>query len=328
VLRIPLVLELIVNAFAVPGLQISSSVVYQDILEKVHAEIAPVIGKGSLPGYIPALAEVDPASFGIALVSVTGEVAGVGEWLRPFSVQSLSKVFAFSLVLASDGAAIWHRVGHEPSVHRFDSVIDLELDRGIPRNPLVNAGALVTVDRLLSLTGDAQGELLEFLREECGNPYLEVDEVVAKSELDGAHRNAALAHLMAEFGNLHNPVAEVLAHYSRQCAIAMSCRDVALAARFLARRGVLADGTRLLPAGDTKRLNATMLVAGMYDRAGEVAYRVGLPAKSGVGGGIVAVVPNRCTLCVWSPGLDEHGNSVAGVAALDAFTTLTGWSVF
>jgi glutaminase len=154
------------------------------------------------------------------------------------------------------------------------------------------------------------------------------DPEVAKSEADHGHRNAALAHLLASYGNLVNPIDTVLDQYTTQCAITMSCRDLALAAGFLARHGLRADGSRLLSRSDTKRLNATMLTCGTYDNAGEFAYRVGLPAKSGISGGILAVVPNRCTLAVWGPGLDECGNSCAGLAALDAFTTRTGWSVF
>lgn len=167
-----------------------------------------------------------------------------------------------------------------------------------------------------------------FLRAECGNERVDVEHAVAESELAHSHRNAALAHLIASFGNLDNPVPAVLEHYVAQCSLAMSCRDLVLAGRFLAGGGLRADGSRLLPASDVKRLNATMLVCGMYDRAGEFAYRVGLPAKSGVGGGIIAVVPGRCVVCAWSPGLDRSGNSVAGVAALELLARMTGWSVF
>jgi glutaminase len=204
----------------------------------------------------------------------------------------------------------------------------LEHDQGIPRNPFVNAGAMVVVDRLATLAGDAGVAVLELLRAESGNPAVCADPQVAKSEAEHGHRNAALAHLLASYGNLVNPIDAVLDQYTAQCSIAMSCRDLASAAAFLARHGVRADGSQLLSRSDTKRLNATMLTCGTYDSAGEFAYRVGLPAKSGNGGGIVAVVPNRCTLAVWGPGLDQYGNSCAGLAALDAFTTQTGWSVF
>lgn len=206
--------------------------------------------------------------------------------------------------------------------------MQLEYDRGIPRNPFVNAGALVVVDRLLSLTGDSYGAVLRLVREESGVSKLEADETVAASEAANGHRNAALAHLIKSFGNLDNPVEAVLEHYFRQSALRMSCRDLARAAGFLARHGIRRDGSRLLSRSDAKRVNAVMLTCSTYDEAGEFAYRVGRPAKSRVGGGILAVIPNRCTVCAWSPGLGRAGNSVAATTALDALTTLTGWSVF
>jgi len=184
------------------------------------------------------------------------------------------------------------------------------------------------VDHLLTLTGDPTRAVLDLLRTEAGNPTIDVDQQMAKSEAENRHRNAALAHLLASYGTLTHSVDAVLDQYTSLCAIRMSCRDLARTAGFLARQGLRADGGRLLSRSNAKRLNATMLTCGTYDSAGEFAYRVGLPAKSGVGGGILAVVPNRCTLAAWAPGLDENGNSCAGRAALDAFTTLTGWSVF
>ena len=281
----------------------------------------PLVGQGRVATYIPALGEVPNERFGMAVATVDGEVFGVGDFDLPFSVQSLSKVF--TLALAGD---VWDRVGREPSTLAFDSLAQLEQDLGVPRNPFLNAGALVTTDRLLTRTGDAVGALCRFLAEESG-AAVAVDGAVAASELAAGHRNAALAHLVAGYGKLDNPVDDVLDHYVRGCAIALSCADLARAALFLARAGRGAS-EQVLPAADVKRLNATMLVCGMYDGVGEFAYRVGLPAKSGVGGGILAVVPNRCVVCVWSPGLDRCGNSVAGMAALEAFTVLTGWSVF
>jgi glutaminase len=301
---------------------------YQEILDTVHAKVSPLIGCGRVADYIPGLALVDPRRFGLALATTDGAVYGVGDWQVPFSIQSVSKVFSLALVLSRDSEAIWRRVGREPSGSPFNSLHQLEHNRGVPRNPFVNAGALVVVDQLLTLTGDPARAVLDLLRTETGNPAIDIDELVAKSEAEHRHRNAALAHLVASYDNLTHPVDAVLDRYTAQCAIAMSCRDLARAAGFLARHGQRADGSRLLSRSDAKRLNATMLTCGTYDSAGEFAYRVGLPAKSGVGGGILAIVPNRCTLAVWGPGLDECGNSCAGRAALDAFTTLTGWSVF
>ena len=301
---------------------------YQELLEDIAAEVRPQRGQGRVADYIPALAAVDPTRFGLALATVDGEVHGVGDWKVPFSIQSISKVFTLALVLAREGDAIWARVGREPSGNPFNSLVQLEYEHGIPRNPFINAGALVVTDRLLSLTGDALAAVRDFLRAESGNPQIDFDTGVAASEAAVGHRNSALAHFIASWGNIENPVEKVLDHYFRQCSLAMSCRDLAMAGRFLARHGVRADGTRLFSRSEAKRMNAVMLTCGTYDAAGEFAYRVGLPGKSGVGGGILAVIPGRCTLCVWSPGLDPKGNSVAGVAALDAFTTRTGWSVF
>jgi len=219
-------------------------------------------------------------------------------------------------------------VGREPSGNPFNSLVQLEYESGIPRNPFINAGALVVTDRLQTRTGDAAGELLAFLRAESGNPSLDFDKEVAASESAHGDRNAALAHFMKSYGNIDNEVPVLLDQYFRQCSVMASCADLALAAGFLARHGSRADGSRLLTLTQAKQVNAVMLTCGTYDAAGEFAYRVGLPGKSGVGGGIIAIVPGRCTLAVWSPGLDERGNSVAGVAALDRFTTLTGVSVF
>ncbi|GHF14026.1 MULTISPECIES: glutaminase [Streptomyces] len=301
---------------------------YQAVLEEVTAFARPLVGRGQVADYIPALAEVDINHFGMAVADVDGGVYGVGDWERPFSVQSISKAFGLALVLAEGGEKIWERVGTEPSGNPFNSLVQLEYENGIPRNPFINAGALVVTDRLQTLTGDASTTMLEFLRAESGNPDVSFDATVARSETEHGDRNAALAHFMASYGNLDNPVPTVLEHYFWQCSIRMSCGDLARAGSFLARHGLRADGSRLLPRREAKQINAVMLTCGTYDAAGDFAYRVGLPGKSGVGGGIVAVIPGRCTLCVWSPGLDARGNSVAGVAALDHFTTLTGWSVF
>ncbi|MFF4583430.1 glutaminase [Streptomyces sp. NPDC001389] len=301
---------------------------YQHLLERIAADVAPLIGSGTPAEYIPALAGVDPRRFGMAVADLDGNVFGTGDWQVPFSTQSITKVFALALALAEGGDSLWERVGREPSGNPFNSLVQLEYENGIPRNPFINAGALVVTDRLQTLTGDASSELLDFLRQESGNPDVGFDPEVAASEQEHGDRNAAVAHFMASYGNIDNPVPALLDHYFWQCSIEMTCADLALAGSFLARHGLRADGSRLLTRSEAKQVNAVMLTCGTYDAAGEFAYRVGLPGKSGVGGGIIAVVPGRCTLAVWSPGLDAQGNSVAGVAALDRFTTLTGLSVF
>ncbi|MEU0833016.1 glutaminase [Streptomyces sp. NPDC005969] len=305
---------------------VSSS--FQPVLDRIAADIASTPGRGRPADYIPALASADPRRFGMAVAELDGTVYGVGDWRVPFSTQSITKAFTVALVLSLEGETLWEHVGREPSGNPFNSLVQLEYENGIPRNPFINAGALVVTDRLQALTGNAVSTLCDFLRVESGNTDLTFDEEVAASESAHGDRNAALAHFIASYGNITNPVPVLLDQYFRQCSIEASCADLALAAGFLARHGVRSDGSRLLTRSEAKQVNAVMLTCGTYDAAGDFAYRVGLPGKSGVGGGIIAVVPGRCTLCVWSPGLDERGNSVAGVAALDRFTTLTGLSVF
>lgn len=300
----------------------------QALLDGIAEKTRPCLGQGKVADYIPALASVPPTRFGLALATLEGQVLGTGDWQERFSIQSVSKVFTLSLVLARDGEALWPRVGREPSGNPFNSLVQLEYERGLPRNPFINAGALVVTDRLITLGGDAIGELLAFLRAESGDPTVAVDEHVAASEAEKGHRNAALAHFLASHGRLENPVEVVLEAYFRQCSIAMTCEGLARAGRFLANHGLRADGSRLFSRSEAKRINAVMLTCGTYDAAGDFAYRVGLPGKSGVGGGLLAILPERGVLCAWGPALDSHGNSVAGVEALDRFTTQTGWSVF
>ncbi|HWC24300.1 MAG TPA: glutaminase [Flexivirga sp.] len=298
------------------------------LLEQIAREIEPQIGAGSVADYIPALAAVDPTQFGIAVALPNGECFGTGDWTKPFSLQSISKLFTLALALEGDDESIWWRVGREPSGNAFNSLVQLEYENGIPRNPFINAGALVVTDHLAGACGDASEAVLDLLRTESANPDIHCDEEVAESEAAHGDRNLALTHFLASYGNIHGDVRRIADQYVRQCAIAINCRDLALAGLFLARHGIRRDGTRMLSPSNTKRINAVLLTCGMYDAAGEFAYRVGLPGKSGVGGGILAVVPGRCSVAVWGPGLDRRGNSVAGVAALDRFTALTDWSVF
>ncbi|MFJ4343642.1 glutaminase [Streptomyces sp. NPDC088915] len=301
---------------------------FEAVLNHIAEEVEGLADRGRPADYIPLLAEVDPRHFGMAVAEADGTVYGVGDWKRPFSTQSITKVFTLALALSLEGEHLWRGVGREPSGNPFNSLVQLEHENGVPRNPFINAGALVVTDRLQALTADAAGRALELLRTESGNPTIDFVPEVAACEATHGGRNAALAHFMASCGNLTTPVPDLLAAYFWQCSIAASCKDLALAAGFLARHGTRTDGSALLTKSQAKQINAMMLTCGTYDAAGEFAYRVGLPGKSGVGGGIIAIVPGVCTLCVWSPGLDRRGNSVAGVLALDRFTTLTGLSVF
>ncbi|MFJ2187296.1 glutaminase [Kitasatospora sp. NPDC087861] len=301
---------------------------YRLLLDAATAAARATSGQGHVADYIPALATVEPDAFGMAVATVDGELYGIGDWERPFSVQSVSKLFTLALAMAHGGDTVWRGVGREPSGNPFNSLVQLESEHGIPRNPFINAGALVVTDRLQTMTGDAAGAVRAFLRRESGNPLIDTDPVVAASEADHGHRNAALAHFIASHGNLENPVETVLDHYYAHCAVSASCRDLVLAGSFLARYGVRADGTRLMSRSEAKRVNAVLLTCGTYDAAGEFAFRVGLPGKSGVGGGVLAILPGRAAVCAWGPRLDQAGNSVAAVTALDTLTTLSGCSIF
>lgn len=302
---------------------------YTAILERIRDDVQPLLGKGRVADYIPQLGKVRPDHFGMALVTLDGRCHAVGDATVPFSIQSISKLFACTLAFQLLGEDLWRRVGREPSGNAFNSLVQLEYEQGLPRNPFINAGALVVTDVLCSRFVQAESALVQFLRRLCGKDGIDYDAEVARSELAHADRNLAMAHFMKSFGRIEMPVQAVIDAYCRQCAIAMSCEELARAALFLANGGVVPwSGERVLAPSPTKRLSALMLTCGTYDEAGDFVYRVGLPAKSGVGGGIVAVLPRRWAVCVWSPGLDHSGNSLAGVQALEWLTTLTGQSIF
>lgn len=302
---------------------------YQATLERIHNALKPVIGQGKVASYIPELANVPPEQFGMAVVELDGTVHSVGDAQVRFSIQSVSKLFALTLAFQREGDSLWARVGREPSGNPFNSLVQLERESGIPRNPFINAGALVITDILASRFTAAETATSSFLGRVSARPDVTYNARVAQSERQTSSRNAAMAHFMKSFGNLHNRVGDVLDAYCRTCAIEMSCIDLARAVGFLVNRGVNPwNNETVLDASSTKRLSALMLTCGTYDAAGDFAFRVGLPAKSGVGGGIVAILPGECGICVWSPALEETGNSYAGSLALEMFTTFTGKSIF
>lgn len=302
---------------------------YQAILETIHRDIQPWLGKGHVADYIPELAKASATDFGMAIVTLRGEVFRVGQAETLFSIQSISKLFACTLAFQLEGESLWQRVGREPSGNAFNSLVQLEHENGIPRNPFINAGALVVTDVLCRRFVQAETAMVQFMRRLVDNPRVDYDPRVALSELEHADRNRAMAHFMRSFGNLNMPVETVIDAYCRQCALEMNCVDLARAVLFLANGGVVPwSGERVIEASPAKRLSALMLTCGTYDAAGDFVYRVGLPAKSGVGGGIVAVLPGEFGVCVWSPGLDVSGNSLAGLQALEWLTTLSGRSIF
>lgn len=301
---------------------------YQRILEEIQHEVRPLLGRGRNADYIPPLAAVPTDKFGMAIRTIPGQVCATGAADERFSIQSISKLFALTLASRLAGAAVWRRVGREPSGTPFNSLVQLEYERGIPRNPFINAGALVVADLILEHAPQPQEHYLGFLRQLTGVEGIAADEAVLRAEQATGHRNRALANLLKDFGNLRHAVDEVLDFYFFQCSVTMSCVQMATACLFLADQGQSPLAGRVVTRRQAKRLNAVMLTCGTYDSAGDFAYRVGLPGKSGVGGGIVAVVPGRMSLCVWSPGLNPAGNSHAGTKALELFTTKTRLSVF
>ncbi|KAB0582545.1 glutaminase [Ideonella dechloratans] len=302
---------------------------YPTVLDQIRTEIQPLLGQGRVASYIPELAKVRGDQFGMAVVTLNGQVSACGDARVPFSIQSVSKLFALTLAYQCVGDALWQRVGREPSGNPFNSLVQLESEQGKPRNPFINAGALVVTDVLCTRFVNPETALVEFVRRLSGNATLQYDDRVARSEMATAERNRAMGHFMRSFGNLHNPVDEVIAAYCRHCAIRMDAVDLARAVAFLAHGGVNPwNGERVVSASTAKRLSALMLTCGTYDAAGDFAFRVGIPAKSGVGGGIVGHIPGQLGVCVWSPELEPSGNSLAGSYALERFTTLTGQSLF
>ncbi|HWK53134.1 MAG TPA: glutaminase [Hyphomicrobiales bacterium] len=302
---------------------------FEQILQALPDYVSDLHGKGKVASYIPALARVPAQKFGVSLHTLDGRVHCVGDSEERFSIQSISKVFTLSLAMNMLGEELWRRVGREPSGNRFNSLVQLEYEQGIPRNPFINAGAIVLCDILLSHLHDPKQALLDYLRVLTGNPEIGFDEEVARSEHETGFINRSLANFLKGNANLHNEVEAVLDLYFHQCALALSCSELARATLHLANGGHSPSlNESLLTASQVKRINALMLTCGLYDAVGEFAYRVGLPAKSGVGGGIVAVLPGEYAVAVWSPELDPSGNSLAGGAALEYLTLMTGRSVF
>lgn len=306
-----------------------ASIDYQALLDDIGREVVPLFGQGKVASYIPALARVPARKFGMALTTLDGRTYATGDAHEPFSVQSITKMITLSLAMSYLGNELWDRVGREPSGNPFNSLIQLEYERGVPRNPFINAGALVIADIVATHNPDPKGLILNFARRNSGNPKIDFDLEVARSEAETGHRNAAMAHFMKAHGNIESAVETVLDVYFTQCSLAMSCVDLARCYLHLANQGRSPiTGDEVTTERKTRRINALMLTCGLYDAAGRFAYHVGLPAKSGVGGGIVAVAPRRFAVCVWSPELDPSGNSVLGGAALELLTSRTGVSIF
>ena len=303
---------------------------YQKVLKEIEEEIQPFLNEGKLANYIPALANVDDKKFAMSIQLFDGTSYHIGDSDLKFSIQSISKVFTFTLALNHYGKDLYKRVGHEPSGNPFNSLVQLEYENGIPRNPFINAGALVTADSLVSIYKDeAFNQILEFIKMVSNDENINYDEEIFQSELEHGFRNFALVNMIKSFGNIKNNINDVINTYFKQCSIMMSPKELAKSMLFLANHGVnpLTNET-IITESKAKRINSLMLTCGHYDASGDFAYKVGLPGKSGVGGGIVAIVPKKMAICVYSPELNNQGNSLIGTIALELFTTKTGLSIF
>jgi len=302
-----------------------------EVVADIAAEMVRATGRGTVASYIPELAKVDPTAFAICVIDRDGNAHVGGEVDTPFSIQSVSKVFTLTMALGKIGDELWLRVGREPSGNPFNSIVQLEREFGKPRNPFINAGAIVVSDILLAghRPREAIGSILTFVRDLAHDNSIVIDQAVARSETETGFRNVALANYMRAFGNLQHAPELTLGVYFHQCAIAMSCRQLAKAVQFLAYDGFNpAVGRRVVSAERSRRIGALMLTCGHYDGSGDFAFHVGVPGKSGVGGGIVAVVPAKASIAVWSPGLNAVGNSLLGAIALEKLTRAMNWSVF
>ncbi len=302
---------------------------YRKLLIDIYYRVLPLAGEGKVADYIPALAKVSPEHFGMCLSDVDGEVYAIKDADVRFSIQSISKVFALAMCLAVKGEALWKRVGKEPSGTAFNSLVQLEVEHGIPRNPFINAGALVLADVLLTSFENPEEEYLAFVRELCGSETVDYNDEVAQSERETGYLNAAIANLLKYHGNIECDVERVLRFYFRMCSVEMSCRELSKAfLAFADHGGEFRHAGIELTRSQIKRMNAIMQTCGFYDEAGEFSYLVGLPGKSGVGGGIAAIYPRKYAVAVWSPRLNSKGNSVMGMKALEILTTETSESIF
>lgn len=305
---------------------------YKNILDEIHNEIKPHLKKGKVADYIPALAEVEPDQFSMSLTLLDGTTYHIGDENKKFSIQSISKVFTFTKALDIYSKELYKRVGREPSGNPFNSLIQLEYEKGIPRNPFINAGAIVVTDALLNHYKSVENSfdsILNFIHDINDNTNIGFDKEVWFSEYRHGFRNVALANLMKSFNNIDNNVDDVLKTYFKHCSITMSTKELSRAMLFLANHGTdPVTDKKFITAPQAKRVNALMLTCGHYDASGDFAFHVGLPGKSGVGGGVVAIVPNLMSIAVFSPRLNSWGNSYSGTKALELFTTKTGHSIF
>ena len=302
---------------------------YNQIFSDIVSDFNETDDIGAIATYIPELGKVNPLKLGIHLTSIDDQHFAFGDSNELFSIQSVAKVLSLTLALKIMGKALWNRVGVEPSGSAFNSLVQLEYEEGIPRNPFINAGAIVICDILVSCLDNPKQDLLAFIRESSGIDSINYSIQVAESEKKCGYRNYALVNLMKDFDNIHNEIDVVLDLYFYLCSIEMTCKQLTQSFMFLASGGVNPiTNKRVISLTRAKRINSVMLMCGFYDEAGDFAFKVGLPGKSGVGGGIVAIHPGQFCITVWSPKLNENGNSHKGMKVLEAFTSRTQCSIF
>jgi glutaminase len=301
---------------------------YDNILNAIELEIKPFANLGNISTSIPELAKINPNKFAMHLFTVDKNDFSIGDNNEKLSIQSISKVLTLTQAFVILGEDIWFRVGVEPSGNPFNSLVQLEYEKGKPRNPFINAGAIVIADILLSHLKNPKMDFLNFVRKLSNNDTINYNQKVAQSEKENGFRNAALANMLKSFGNLKNDVNEVLDFYFHQCSLEMSCKELAHCFYIFANEGKTISDLQILNHSQIKRLNALMLTCGFYDESGEFSYKVGLPGKSGIGGGIIAIHPKKFSVATWGPKLNEKGNSVLGMKALEILTTETKLSIF
>jgi glutaminase len=311
------------------GIQYPENMSCQKSIEIVFEIIRKKENLGEPASYIPELAHVNPESFGLCLSTIDNKQYCQGDAQEKFSIQSIAKVLSLSMAYKMLGGKIWERIGVEPSGTPFNSLVQLETDKGIPRNPFINAGALVICDILISELKNPQADFLNFVRDIADNPQLDYSHRIAESEKSVGYRNMALCYFIKSFGNIKNDPRDVLDFYFLLCSIEMTCVELSQTFLFLANEGrKTSDNKEVLTLSQAKRINAIMQTCGFYDESGEFAYEVGLPGKSGVGGGIIAISPKKYSIAVWSPRLNAKGNSYRGMKFLELFTTETASSIF
>lgn len=302
---------------------------YGKIITEIFKTVDTEENQGQVSSYIPELANVDPNHFGVYLTTTNYFEFGIGDCHKKFSVQSVAKVLSLTLAYKMLGEKIWERLGVEPSGTSFNSLVQLEADRGIPRNPFINAGALVICDILISNLKNPKADFLQFVHETSGNSTINYSDKIAASEKSTGFRNIALCNFIKSFGNIKNNPEEVLDFYFHLCSIEMTCEELSKTYLYLANGGHrISDKHQVLNQSQTKRVNAIMQTCGFYDESGEFTFKVGLPGKSGIGGGIIAIYPGKYSIAVWSPKLNEKGNSCKGMKFLELLTTKTKSSIF